>query len=106
MTRKTIAIDGTNFRLAFDADNVMIEELISVDPTKAPAFDASKHDATIRQEWRNIGKYFATIPKALTYLLEYKLRTGDATTLAEVRYDIAEFRRHIDGLLDTEVTRR
>ncbi|MGN7387781.1 hypothetical protein [Sporosarcina sp. SAFN-015] len=101
--KRTIAIDA-EYRLAFpDADNIVIERLITVDPTKSPAFDPDKHDATIRQEWRSVGKYFATIPRALTFLNEYKIRTGDATTLREVLDELRAFKAHVDALLSAEV---
>src|SRR6185437_12136061 len=100
--RRTIAIDS-EYRLAFpDADNIVIERLVTVDPTKSPTFDPAKHDATPRQEWRSVGKYFATIPKALTFLNEYKVRTGDAKDFCEVLDEIREFRRHLDDLFGLE----
>ncbi len=100
--RKTIAIDD-EYRLAFpDSDNITIERLVTIDPTKAPAFDPKKHSADLRTEWRSIGKYYATVPKALSGLLEYKIRTGEAASLREVLYEIRDFRRHIDGLLGAE----
>jgi len=102
--RKHIEIDA-NHRLLLDADNIQIEVLNAIDPTKAPAYDPEKHDAAIRYEWQSIGKYYSSLPKALSGLLEYSIRTGDATTLKEIRYDIAEFRRHVDGLLNTEVAK-
>lgn len=102
-TKRTIAIDE-EYRLAFpDLSNITIERLVIIDPTKSPTFDPEKHSKEIRTEWRSINKYYSTIPKALSGLLEYKIRTGDATTLREVLYDIKDFRRHIDGLLGSEV---
>ena len=101
--KRTIAINA-EYRLAFpDADNIVIERLVSVDPTKSPTFDPAKHNATIRQEWRGLGKYYATIPKALTGLLEYSIRNGQATTLREALDEITAFRRHIDALMGVEV---
>lgn len=100
-TKRTIAINA-DYRLTFDDANVMIERKVTVDPTKAPAFDPSKHDAAIRTEWRNIGKYYATIPAALSGLLEHSIRNGSATTIREVLVEIDEFRRHINGLLGAE----
>lgn len=102
--RKHIAIDDKH-RLSLDADNIQIEVLTAIDPTKAPQYDPAKHSAEIRTEWMSIGKYYSSLPKALTGLLEYSIRTGDAETLAEIRYDIAEFRRHVDGLLGAEVAK-
>lgn len=102
--RKHIAIDAT-YRLLLDADNIQIEVLTAIDPTKSPQYDPDKHTDTVRYEWQSIGKYYSSLPQALSGLLEYSIRTGDATTLAEVRYDIAEFRWHVDGLLNTEVSR-
>lgn len=101
--KRTIAVND-EYRLAFpDADNIVIERLVTVDPTRAPQFDPAKHDATIRQEWRSIGKNFGTVPKALTFLNEYKIRTGNAANLREVLDEIRAFRAHIDGLLGVDV---
>lgn len=104
MTKKHIEIDAKH-RLSLDADNIQIEVLTAIDPTKSPQYDPEKHSAEMRYEWQSIGKYYSSLPKALTGLLEYSIRTGDATTLGEIRYDIAEFRRHVDGLLDGEVAK-
>lgn len=102
-SKRTIAVNA-EYRLAFpDADNIVIERLITVDPTKSPQYDPEKHSGDIRQEWRSIGKYYATIPKALTGLLEYSVRNGQASTLAEVLDEITAFRRHIDALMGVEV---
>ena len=102
MSKRTIDINA-EYRLAFDADNVIIERLVTVDPTKAPAFDPAKQSPEPRQEWRSIGKYYATIPKALSGLLEHSLRNGTATSIREVLVEIDAFRTHIDGLLGAEV---
>ena len=101
-TRRTIAINA-DYRLAFDDANVMIERLTTVDPTKAPAFDPTKHGTELRQEWKSTGKYYATIPKALTALLEQSIRNGESATLREVLVEIDAFRTHINGLLGAEV---
>lgn len=101
--KRTIEINE-DFRLAFpDSDNIVIERLVTVDPTRAPQFDPAKHDATIRQEWRSIGKNFGTVPKALTFLNEHIIRTGDAADMREVIDEIRAFRAYIDGLLGVEV---
>lgn len=102
--RKHIAIDATH-RLLLDADNIQIEVLTAIDPTKSPQYDPAKHSAEMRYEWQSIGKYYSSLPKALSGLLEYSIRTGDAATLSEVRYDIAEFRQHVDGLINAEVSK-
>ena len=103
MSKRTLEINS-KYRLAFpDADNIVIERLTTVDPTKAPAFDPTKHSPEIRAEWRSIGKHFGTVPKALTFLNEYLIRTGDAKNLREVLVQIDAFRAHIDGLLGAEV---
>lgn len=97
-TKRTIAVNE-EYRLAFpDADNIVIERLVTIDPTKAPAFDPTKHSGDIRQEWRNIGKYYATIPKALAGLLEYSVRNGQATDIREILNEVAAFRREIGAL--------
>lgn len=101
-SKRTIAINA-EYRLAFpDADNIVIERLVIVDPTRSPNFKDGD-DPTIRTEWRNIGKYFGTVPEALTHLLEHSVRTGQATALHEVLDEITAFRRHIDALLGVGV---
>ena len=105
MTKRTLTINE-EYRLIFmDAENIGIERLTPIDPTKAPAFDPEKHSADIRYEWRNLGKNYGTIPKALSGVLEYSIRNGTATLLREVLYEIRDFRAHIDELLGVEVRR-
>jgi len=96
--RRTIAINNT-YRLSIDADNVQIESLNTVDPTKSPAFDPAKHSPDIRAEWKSIGKFFSTVPKALTYLQIHSLGDGEDATLLEILAEVKAFRAHIDGLL-------
>ncbi|MET3658461.1 hypothetical protein [Sporosarcina psychrophila] len=103
--KRTIAINS-DYRLTFDDANVMIERLVTVDPTKAVNWaekESEGADPTPRQEWRNTGKYYATIPQALTGLLEHSIRNGEAATLREVLVEIDAFRTHINGLLGAEV---
>lgn len=96
--KRTIAINA-EYRLSFpDADNIVIERLTTIDPTKSPNFNPDKHSPILRTEWRSIGKYFSTIPKALAGLLEYSLCNGEATTLREILEEVATFRREIDAL--------
>lgn len=99
--RRRIAIDD-EYRLLIDADSVMIERLVAIDPTRSPRFDATKDDPTPRQEWRNIEKYYATIPQALDGLKERKLRTGSAADLRELLTEAREFRAHLDALFGLE----
>lgn len=97
--RRTIAINE-DYRIIFlDADNIGIERIVTVDPTKSPAFDPEKHDAVIRTEWRSTGKHYATVPKALTGLLELSIRSGTAVTLRQLLGEVQAFRAHIDELL-------
>lgn len=101
-SKRTIAV-GDEYRLAFDENNVMIERLITVDPTKAPRFDPAKHDPTPRQVWRNIDSYHSTVPRALTAVLEYKMRNGEAATLRELLAEVRGFKAFIERELGAEV---
>lgn len=104
MTKRTITVNE-EYRLVLSADNVMIERLTTVDPTNAVNWakkEVEGADPAPYEEWRNIGKYFGNIPKALTYLQEYSVRLGDATNLVEVLAEMQAFRRHIDAVLGVE----
>ena len=93
---RIIPIDD-NYRLTFDSLNVIVQRKHVVDPTKSPAFDASKHDSAQRIEWKDAG-YYSNISRALTGLLNKRIIEGSATSLREVIDEIEAFRREIDAL--------
>ena len=102
MTKRTIAINA-EFRLSIDVDNVQIERLVTVDPTKSPAFNAEKHDAAIRQEWRSIGKFYASIPAALEGVLKHALSSGPDTDVRGLLVELQAFRTELRALWSTEM---
>lgn len=102
MTKRIIAIND-NYRLSIDADNVQIERQVTVDPTKAPSFDPAKHDATIRTEWRSIGKFYASIPAAFEGVLKHALSSGPDTDVRGLLVELQEFRMELRALWSTEV---
>lgn len=101
-TKRTIEINA-DYRLSIDADNVIIERLITVDPTKAPAFDPAKHSPELRQEWRSIGKFYASIPAALEGVLKHALSSGPDTDVRGLLVELQAFRTELRALWSTEV---
>ena len=102
MTKRIIAINA-EYRLAFDADNIQIERLNTVDPTKAPAFDPEKHSPELRTEWKTIGKYYATIPAAFEGVLKHALSSGPDTDVRGLLVELQAFRTELKALWSTGV---
>lgn len=103
MTKRTIEINA-EFRLAFpDDSNIVIERLVTVDPTKSPAFDPTKQSPEIRQEWRSIGKFYASIPAALEGVLKHALSSGPDTDVRGLLVELQAFRAELRELWSTEV---
>lgn len=101
-TKRIIAINE-DYRLSMDADNIQIERQVTVDPTKSPAFDPAKHDATLRQEWRSIGKYYTNIPAALEGVMHHALRNGPDTDVRGLLVELQSFRAELNALWATKV---
>lgn len=103
-SKRIIEITGTDYRLTFlDADNIVIERLIDVDPTKSPAFDPTKQSAAIRQEWRSIGKFYSSIPAAFEGVLKHALSSGPDTDVRGLLVELQAFRAELKALWSTEV---
>jgi len=92
-----IEINGT-YRITSDAMQIVVQRKYTVDPTKSPAFDPTKHSAEIRTEWRD-WKYCGSITQAIDILLKQRILESDATSLAELRNEIVSFRRQINDLI-------
>ena len=95
-----IEISGT-YRLTSDGLQIVIQRKKVVDPTKSPTFDASKHSAKLREDWKD-WKYASSVPSALNIVLNQRILESDATTLAMLRDEIASFRREISAELPNE----
>lgn len=102
MTKRLIEINA-DYRLAIDTDNIQIERLITVDPTRTVGYDPEKHGTEIRQEWRSIGKFYSSIPAAFEGVLKHALSSGPDTDVRGLLVEIQSFRAHIDGLLGAEL---
>jgi hypothetical protein len=64
------------YRLTSDGErNYMLEELVTIDPTLAPNYTAPKDGSTppIRQEWRNVGRYWPINSRGLASAIEYAI---------------------------------
>ena len=97
MTKRLIEINA-DYRLAIDTDNIQIERLITVDPTRTVGYDPEKHGTEIRQEWRSIGKYYGTIPAALEGVLSHALRSGLDTDIRGLLVEFQSFRDELTAL--------
>ncbi len=100
---KRIISVNAEYRLALDADNVQVERQATVDPMKSPNYDPAKHSPDLRQEWRSIGKYYATIPAALEGVLAHALRSGADTDVRGLLVELQAFRAELRALWSTEV---
>ncbi|MBO0602757.1 hypothetical protein I2483_13900 [Sporosarcina sp. E16_3] len=100
--KRTIAINA-DYRLSIDTDNIQIERLTTVDPTKAPAYDPAKHSPDLRYEWKSIGKYYATIPQALEGVLYHALKSGPDTDVRGLLVEFEAFRAELRTLWSSEV---
>lgn len=102
MTKRTIEIND-DYRLSIDADNIVIERLTTIDPTKSPNYDAAKQSAAIRQEWRSIGKFYSSISAAFEGVLKHALSSGPDTDVRGLLVELQAFRAELRALWSTEV---
>lgn len=89
---------GASYRITSDDMQIVIQRKHTVDPTKSPAFDAEKHSPEIREEWRN-WKYCGKVSQAIEVIARQNVLESDATELAQLRNEIASFRREIRRLM-------
>lgn len=92
-----IEISG-KYRITSDEMQIVIQRKHTVDPTKAPGFDAEKHSSTLREEWRT-WKYCGKVEHALDIIARQNVLESDATELAQLRDEITSFKREIRRLL-------
>lgn len=86
------------YRITSDEMQIVIQRKHTVDPTKAPGFDAEKHSATLREEWRT-WKYCGKVTQALDIIARQRILESDATELSQLRDEITVFKREIRRLL-------
>lgn len=92
-----IEISG-QYLITSDGMQIVIKRKHTVDPTKSPAFDASKHSAEIREEWEN-WKYCGKVSQAIELIARQNVLESDATSLAELLNEIKAFRCEINDLI-------
>lgn len=89
----SIEISG-KYRITSDEHQIVIQRKHTVDPTKSPAYNPATMSADIREEWRN-WKYCGKVTQALDIIALQNVFESDATSLAELRNEIAAFKREI-----------
>jgi len=100
---KRIITINSDYRLSIDEANVQIERLTTIDPTKSPNYDATKHGTAIRQEWRSIGKFYSSIGAAFEGVLKHALSSGPDTDVRGLLVELQAFRAELRALWITEV---
>lgn len=82
------------YRITSDSTQIIVQRKHLVDPTLSPAYDAEKHSSEIREEWRN-WKYCGKVTQAIEIIARQNVFESDATSLEQLRNEIALFRREI-----------
>lgn len=82
------------YRITSDEMQIVIQRKHTVNPTLSPAFDATKHSSALREEWRN-WKYCGKVSQAIELIARQNVLESDATTLEQLRSEIASFKREI-----------
>ena len=82
------------YRITSDEMQIIVQRKHTVNPTLSPAFDATKHSSEIREEWRN-WKYCGKVSQAIELIARQNVLESDATTLEQLRIEIASFKREI-----------
>lgn len=83
-----------NYRITSDSQQIIVQRKQLVDPTLSPAYDADKHSSETREEWRN-WKYCGKVTQAIEIIARQNVFESDATSLEQLRNEIALFRREI-----------
>lgn len=83
-----------NYRITSDSTQIIVQHKHLVDPTLSPAYDADKHSSETRVEWRN-WKYCGKVSQAIEIIARQNVFESDATSLEQLRNEIALFRREI-----------
>lgn len=87
-------IISNSYRITSDSTQIIIQRKHLVDPTLSPAYDADKHSSETREEWRN-WKYCGKVTQAIEIIARQNVFESDATSLEQLRNEIALFRREI-----------
>jgi len=82
------------YRITSDTTQIIVQRKHLVDPTLSPAYDADKHSSDTREEWRN-WKYCGKVTQAIELIARQNVLESDATSLGQLRNEIALFRREI-----------
>ncbi len=102
MNIEGIKLGRETFRIRkYDTLNIVVERLVSIDPTKSPSFDPEKHNGEIRNEYRE-PKYHATLESALSSLVERAAIESDVSILKELLDEIKQYKREIKRLMCVE----
>lgn len=87
-----------NYRITSDSTQIIVQRKHLVDPTLSPAYDADKHSAETREEWRN-WKYCGKVTQAIEIIARQNVFESDATSLEQLRNEISAFKREIRRLI-------
>jgi len=82
------------YRITSDNTQIIVQRKHLVDPTLSPAYDVDKHSSETREEWRN-WKYCGKVTQAIEIIARQNVFESDATSLEQLRNEIALFRREI-----------
>lgn len=98
-----------DYQLTSDERNIIVKERYFSDPTKAPNWpkklaENPDADPTPQEKWREVA-YHSTVERALMDVMNRRLRSSDAQSLAELVRLIREFRGELATLLAVEGNR-
>lgn len=93
------------YRLTADERNYTLQRRHLVDPTRSPWFNAEKHSAEHREEWRDIGFYTLNAAGLARLVEVVAIRTvNDRTSFATIAELIAEYRAEVARLSQAIIT--
>ncbi|MDR4250773.1 hypothetical protein [Bacillus pumilus] len=95
-----------DYRLTSDVHNIIVNERYFTDPTKAPGWarrlaENPDADPTPVERWREVS-YHPTIDRAVLDVMNRRIKTSDAASLAEIAQMVREFRRELAAALTLE----
>ncbi|WP_427110866.1 hypothetical protein [Lysinibacillus xylanilyticus] len=90
-----------NYRITSDSTQIIVQRKHFVDPTLSPAYDADKHSSETREEWRN-WKYCGKVTQAIEVIARQNVLESDATSLEQLRNEIALFKQEIKRAMDED----
>ncbi|MEI4789535.1 hypothetical protein WAX46_04035 [Bacillus sp. FJAT-53060] len=95
-----------DYRLTSDVHNIIVNERYFTDPTKAPGWakklaDNPDADPTPVERWREVS-YHPTVDRAVLDVMNRRIKTSDAETLAEIAQMVQEFRTEFAAALTIE----